>query len=265
MPESEVVLAHVRGALIVPRAEQAIAGVVFLGGSGPVDRDSTIGLRKPLRDLAWGLAARGIASLRFDKRTYLGDRDVRTVEEEVLADAREAIARLAREPGVDASKIFLVGHSLGGMLVPRLLATTPGIRGAVMLAAPSRPLHVVLIDQLTRYGGSPEMLRDAQSLAAAIEHGTLGEGMYLGAPRAYWLDLAAYDAAATLRTLDAPVVLFFAGADVQVTADDERGWRTGLPHADIRTFAALDHLFMHDGEHVDAAVIAAIANWIAQR
>ena len=45
--------------------------VVLVHGSGPHDRDEAIGPNRPFRDLAWGLAARGIATLRYDKRTYV--------------------------------------------------------------------------------------------------------------------------------------------------------------------------------------------------
>ena len=102
----------------------AFPGVVMVAGSGPQDRDEKVGPNKPLRDLAWGLTARGIASLRYDKRTLVHrDRLMAaaleiTVEEEVIADATAAVELLAGDQLIDAANVALVGHSLGATLAP---------------------------------------------------------------------------------------------------------------------------------------------------
>lgn len=76
--------------------------MVLVAGSGPSDRDESIGPNKPLRDLAYGLATRDIAVLRFDKRTYARPQDFadgeQTVDAEVTDDVLAALRGCARRP-----------------------------------------------------------------------------------------------------------------------------------------------------------------------
>jgi uncharacterized protein len=57
------------GTLSLPKGDGPFPAVILVHGSGPLDRDETIGPNKPFRDLAHGLASRGIAVLRYEKRT----------------------------------------------------------------------------------------------------------------------------------------------------------------------------------------------------
>jgi len=114
------------GVLTLPLTTSDAPVALLIAGSGPNDRDSTIGPNKPLRDIARGLAANGIASLRYDKRTkvYGMSLDVKTLtyKEEVVDDALAAIRALRREPRVNGKRIFLIGHSLGAHLAPTIAA-----------------------------------------------------------------------------------------------------------------------------------------------
>src|SRR5262249_25220215 len=126
--------------------------VVLLAGSGPQDRDETIGPNKALRDLAWGLAAQGVASLRYDKRTLVyGPRLEKakiTVKEEVVDDAVAAAALLRRQPTVDPKKVFLLGHSLGAVAGPQAAARDPELAGLILMAGNTRPLEDVILEQV---------------------------------------------------------------------------------------------------------------------
>lgn len=128
--EHEVQIAHGRwvlpGTLSTPHGDGPFAAVVLVHGSGPQDRDETIPPNKPFRDLAWGLASQGIAVLRYEKRTKAYAASLKsevntfTVKEEVIDDAVEAVACLRERPEIDARRIFVLGHSLGGFLAPRI-------------------------------------------------------------------------------------------------------------------------------------------------
>ena len=127
-------------------AEGPVPGVVLVHGSGANDRNEAIGGCYPFADLAHGLAQRGIASIRYDKRTYTygnsyteEEVNAMTAREEVLDDAQLAIEALAAQPGVDAERIVVVGHSLGGMLAPRIAQESGGkVAGIVSLAGTAR-------------------------------------------------------------------------------------------------------------------------------
>ena len=97
--------------------------MVLVHGSGPNDRDETIGPNKVFKDLAWGLASRGVTVLRYDKRTYayatkFDERAVKslTVQGEVIDDALAALQLLLNREEIDPQRVFLLGHSLGATL-----------------------------------------------------------------------------------------------------------------------------------------------------
>src|SRR5712692_10414563 len=112
--------------LSLPVGAVPFPAVVLVHGSGPNDRDETVGQLKPFRDLAWGLASRNVAVLRYEKRTkahagqMAAQRERLTVKEEVVDDALAAVARLCQVTTIDLQRIFVLGHSLVGTLIPRI-------------------------------------------------------------------------------------------------------------------------------------------------
>lgn len=111
------------GTLSLPNSPLPVPAVVLLAGSGPADRDATIGRNKMMKDLAWGLASQGIAVLRFDKVTYthrdaLADVTDFTVVDEYVTPAVAAIQLLRDHPSVDPALVFVLGHSQGGTVAP---------------------------------------------------------------------------------------------------------------------------------------------------
>src|SRR5205085_5456531 len=140
--------------LTIPKGDGPFPALVLVHGSGPHDRDETIGPNKPFRDLAEGLASRGVAVLRYDKRSLVSPLGIRTVNEEVVEDAKAAIELLSAEPRIDRRRIIVLGHSLGGTLAPRIAAEDPRTAGIVILAGAARPFEDLLVEQL-RYLTGP--------------------------------------------------------------------------------------------------------------
>ncbi len=142
------------GTLSLPRSGAPCSAVVLVHGSGPNDRDETLGPNKPFRDIAWGLASRGIAVLRYEKRTraHSGKLAGRladfTVQEETVDDALAAVALLRRMREIDPRRVFALGHSLGGTLLPRIGARDAAIAGFIILAGATRPLEDAILDQV---------------------------------------------------------------------------------------------------------------------
>ncbi|MFD4706735.1 alpha/beta hydrolase family protein [Gottfriedia sp. NPDC058432] len=143
------------GILTLPDSHtEKVPAVVFVHGSGALDKDETIGANKFFRDLADGLANQGIASLLYDKRTFaFGKQMVQelggklSVKEEVLEDAIMAVEMLKKDPRVDANRIFIIGHSLGGTLAPRIDAEGGDVAGLIILAGTPRTLEEVILNQ----------------------------------------------------------------------------------------------------------------------
>ncbi len=100
------------GVLTLPKNEGPVPVIVLVHGSGPNDRDETIGGSRPFRDLAWGLASRGIAVLRYDKRTKVHGASLPAdigLGEEVVLDALSALDVARNRPEVDSNRVFLLG------------------------------------------------------------------------------------------------------------------------------------------------------------
>jgi uncharacterized protein len=286
------------GTLSLPRQGGPAPGVVLLPGSGPNDRDETIGRNKPLKDLAWGLASAGVAVLRFDKVTYAHPEQAAaktgfTLTDEYVPDAVAAIRLLAQHPGVDGGRVFVAGHSLGGTVAPRVAAAEPPVAGLVIMAGGTQPLHWSAVRQL-RYlasleGASAEASRPAIEVmtrqAELIDGPDLTEAtpaseLPFGVPAPYWLDLRGYDPAAAAAALGKPVLIVQGGRDYQVTvADDLPTWQAALggrPDVTIRVFEADNHLFFpgsgpsspaeyEPAQHMDPEVITCVADWITDR
>ena len=260
---------HLEGSLTLPaRAEgQRVPAVVIVHGSGPMSRDGLMhgqlglgfGFELPVyKQLAEALTARGYAVYRYDKRSCTGwsgckddDSDrlpygimaTELLTGELVRDAEAALDRLAAHPDIDRERMFYVGHSEGGELVPLLLAQRPGVRAGVMLAPPFHTMGVVLQQQSERVrwafnaAGEPERAeiegRALAEAALALRH--IEQGTHLGAPVlgqpaglwASWIELALRipDIA---RALDRPLLVLGGTYDYNVAPSEVESWGVWL-------------------------------------
>ena len=165
-------------------------------GSGPNDRDETIGENKPFRDIAEGLASRGIAVLRYDKRTRVyGNRGIQTVADEVVNDACLAVRFAQSQPDIDAARVFLLGHSLGGYLMPRMVEQCENLAGAIIAAGSVRNLMDLARDQVV----SQNPLGDPKPVLERIQK---------SAPGSYWDDLESYQPGIIAARQHGPLLIF---------------------------------------------------------
>jgi dienelactone hydrolase len=270
------------GILTIPLGHGPFPAVVLLAGSGPEDRDETIGANHVFKDLAEGLSSRGIVVLRYDKRTYayrnLDPRKI-TVEQEIIEDGVGAVALLRARREVAGDRIFVVGHSLGAQMAPEVAKKGWPVAGIVLLAPVGRKLPEVIVEQMRALGkASPGELDFVERQAREItQHKAPPTQEFFGAPASYYYDLDARDEVALARGLDVPILILHGGRDYQVIDEDIRVWQDGLKgdaKVTVDTFPALNHLFIA-GEgppgpaeyntpgHVDKAVIGTIASFVA--
>jgi uncharacterized protein len=279
--------------LTVPAGAGPFPAVVLVHGSGPGDRDTTIGPNKPFKDLALGLAARGIAVLRYDKRSRVHGRRMAalpsmTVKDEVIDDVAEALEVLRAQSKIDGSRLFVIGHSLGGMLVPRIVAANPSLAGAIVMAGAARPIEDAIVRQ-ARYlaaadgavtsdeqAGIDAAARMASEIKALTSADAAAGRLVLNAPPSYWLDLRGYDPPAAAAAQKVPLLVLQGERDYQVTMEEFAAWQGALAaRRDVtsKSYPALNHLFLpgagkslppeyDTASHVDEQVIVDIARWI---
>jgi len=274
----------VPGTLTLPLTKSRV-GAVLLPGGGPFDRDETSGPNKPLKDLAWGLATAGVAVLRFDKITHtrldVMNEPGFTMYDEYVPHTIAGIQALRDH----VDQVFVIGHSMGGKVAPRIAAEEPTVAGIVIMAGDTQPMHHAAV-RVMRYlattnpeavpAGTVEQFErqavvvDSPDLSADTPAADLPFGM----PGAYWLDLRDYDPVTTAAKLDVPILVLQGGRDYQVTvADDLPAWRNGLADATVKVIEADNHLFFRGtgpstpadyatAQHVDPEVLTTMLDWL---
>ncbi len=273
--------------LTVPYGAGPFPAVLLVHGSGPNDRDETYGPNKPFKDLAWGLASKGIVVLRYEKRTLQYPDEIAglenfTVQDETIADAVAGVNFLVASSLVDPFKIFVLGHSLGGMLAPRIALQNDHITGLVIMAGPTRHLEDLILEQsryLANLSGLNQSVEIAEfeRLVMQVKNLDMNQSEdVLGAPKSYWADLATYNPVATAQLLDVPLFILQGERDYQVTLTDFAQWNETFyesPSVTLQTYPSLNHFFIAgtgvptnaeyliEG-HVAEEVISDIASWI---
>ncbi len=258
---------NLKGLLTLPaKASDPLPAVVLVHGSGPSDRDETVRGTKLFRDLAHSLAQQGIASARYDKRTYAGfeisqeEEKTFTVKEETIDDAVAAALLLRTDPRIDPERIYLIGHSMGAMLAPRIAKENPGLfAGIILLSGTPKTLADIVLSQnqavvdalppLQKIAVSVQMtvLRQSwQNVLNSTEEEVKGKTIF-EAPAYYFWEMAQHDTASILKSLDIPALIINGGSDFQVIdADGIDAWRAlDLPESvQLSYYPELNHLLM---------------------
>ncbi len=251
--------------LTLPEGEGPFPAVILLQDAGPSDRNEQIGPNLPFYDLANQLSQKGIAVLRYDKRTYTYANEMlaledMTIVDELLFDAIAAYQQLSAISKIDSQQIYVLGHGFSGMLLPMLHDYLPNAAGYIMLTAPARPAYETLYDQVAYIlsldttataENKADILEEVQQTAQNIQNltpeSTLSSDELLGAPVSYWLSLAEYQPLQAVQSIQKPLLLLYGGRDYQVTADDLSLWQQALahsPNAAFKVYSNLNHLLM---------------------
>ena len=286
-----------KGILALPDGEGKFPAVVFVHGSGASNMDEKVGKLTPFKDLAEGLAAQGVASIRYDKRSFAHGmkmmKEELTVRQETIEDAILAADLLRRDSRIDPEKIFIVGHSMGAMLAPRIDAEGGNFAGLVMMAGTLRTMEDVLFYQLREIGeGSDPLTRWILKGQIRKYEKQLGD-IYeisdeearkrkfgLGANVYYFKEMGVHPAKGYLEKTRKPMLIMQGGSDLQVKAElDFAGYQKLLGDRDnvsFKLYEGLNHCFVPavcdslakmkkefaKERHIPAEVIADLANWV---
>lgn len=251
------------GTLTLPLKQINVPVVILVQGSGPNDRDETIGPNKPFRDIAWGLAEQGIAVIRYDKRTkvyganFVPKGRVADYDTEVVDDAVAAVTYAKTLPEINKERIYVLGHSLGGTLVPRIASHADGVAGVIIVAGLARALEDAVVEQVTNLSALSDSSAVAKEKVLEIRKeadnvkriGTVGfDGKILALlnlPVSYWKFANEYKPVNVASKLTLPILILQGERDYQVTMEDFSLWRTGLRHNKnvfFKSYSKLNHL-----------------------
>jgi dienelactone hydrolase len=271
------------GTLTYPTGKTGSPAVVLVPDSGPSDRDATVIGTKVFRDLAEGLSSRGIAVLRYEKRTRQYATKISstsyTIDDETVHDAAEAAALARTEPEVDPKRVFILGFGVGGFIAPRIAGDDGKLAGLILLGAPEHSLEDWIMETAGSLNLTPKRLDEVKQHVAKVkklEAGDTDLAPLMGFPVAYWLDLKGYDPAGEAKKLGAPMLILQGGRDFQVAPVEFDAWKTAMAGSNgvtLKSYPALNHLFVagtgksteeeyRKPGHVAAEVIDDIAKFV---
>ncbi|WP_240539908.1 alpha/beta hydrolase [Salinarimonas soli] len=225
--------APLHGTLTLPDAPSGeTPGVLIVAGSGPVDRDGNLpGMRNDsLKQLAHGLAQRGIASLRVDKRGIGMSREAAPREEDLrfgtyVEDAARWAHRLRAEPGI--GRVALIGHSEGALVVTMAAKTAGDVVGLVLVAGAGQAAGRLIRQQLAAAGLPPALREAADRALSELEVGRMVPdaprelaALFRPSVQPYMASWVGLDPAAELAATGGPALVIQGTTDLQVSPDD---------------------------------------------
>ncbi|HWT05439.1 MAG TPA: alpha/beta fold hydrolase [Xanthomonadales bacterium] len=272
------------GTLTVPdRGRAPFGAVVFVHGSGPMDRDETIGPNPFFLQLSNALSNAGFAVLRYDKRGVAksGGRNTSGARGELLDDVKAAYRFARAQHEIDPKHVYLLGHSEGGELVPTVAAQERAVAGIILMAPPSLPLWQVSMRQvLASVTPDKRAAMEKEELAAldTMRHST-------AAKDAWYRSSMDVDPAVDIARVRSPILILQGEGDAQVSPQDlprlAKAARAANRDVTVRTFPNDNHLFeaiVSDGPQtpqaavqqyltvparIDARVLDTLSAWMA--
>ena len=286
------------GRLSIPKSKTPMPVVIIVPGSGGIDKDCSIGPNKIYKDLAWGLASKGIAAFRYDKKTHhylnklleddsLG-KEPFTVENEYLQDLEEIISAIAARKEINPNQIYIIGHSQGGYLIPMLNKKFKNIAGYISMAGTLREIPSLAIEQIEYINGSQKLAsKDSGAMADLKEkmqnstrariHSMTSNAQVMGPYTVdYWKYLAAYHPEELALKINKPLYVLQGERDYQVKMLDFDIWKKTMQNkkqVSFKSYPTLNHLFI-DGKgpsmpkeytqagNMSEEVVNDIVNWL---
>ncbi|MDQ6612505.1 MAG: alpha/beta hydrolase [Gemmatimonadota bacterium] len=283
--------------ITLPVGHGPFPGVVLVhNGTGEGDRDETTGENRPFRDIAWGLAQRGIVVLRYEKRTRVEPSWFAhagfTVFDETVQDAVAAARLLRKQIELNPKRIFVAGHGLGGIVAPRIAKTEGDLAGIILLAGASQ---VHLADQMEQQLNYRVTMAGADSFKVRLQLAPVRPNIarirnlvaadsfdiqpmpgLRGTSPKYWIDLNSPDPATVLRGLKLPVLALQGMRDFEMPPDMLNGWLLAVgprKNLTVKRYPFLNDIFAASDslsgprdyariKAVDAGVLDDMAEWI---
>lgn len=240
------------GTLLVPHTATPMPVLLLVSGSGPTDRDGNGPGITPasLRQLAESLAARGIATLRFDKRVVGGSLSAMLPEAQLSFELlAEDVAAWLRFLAADRrfSPVIVAGHSEGALLGLLAMRDAPAA-GYVSIAGPARPADEVLHDQLAKQLPAA-MLAESDSIMARLQRGEKVDSvppmlasLFRPSVQPYLMSWFKHSARDELARLSKPCLVVQGSHDLQVEPMEADLLARANPRCRVARIAGMNHV-----------------------
>lgn len=281
------------GVLTLPKEGDDFPIVIIVGGSGPTDKDGTIGANKVYRNISLQLANQGIATYRYDKRTYSYGTEISknvnfTIFDEYITDIISATKLMTDLKEIDRDNVYILGHSLGGHVIP-LISENVDVNGYIIMAGSVSRLEELITKQYDYLFNLDGQISDDEQKILNDHYAGLeklsnlddirDDVIIIGAYKAYWESLRNYSPLESAKTIDSSVLVLQGKRDYQVTMDEYELWYNEFSNYEnwsFKTYENLNHLMIAgagipspeeysiEGD-IDEKVIKDITNWITNK
>lgn len=248
---------ELNGIITMPAdAENEVPACILVHDAGPLDMNASVGASRFFEHLAQELADMGIASIRYDKRTFVyGESEDMTVYDEVVADAVAAAALLAEDEKINADAIYVIGHGFGALVAPYIASETNGMVSGMILIGSRPESYARQLFNTTDLSGLSEdeekSLNDCISNLRKKTEEEVRNMELFGKNGYYFWELEQHNHVSLIVDLELPTYIV-QGRNDHVVSEKEgwRAWQEELKNygmfVDYQSFRGLNHMLAND-------------------
>lgn len=264
---------------------EKVPACVLVHDVGPMDQNASVGATRFFEHLAQELADMGIASIRYDKRTFTyGETADMTVYDEVVADAVAAAKLLSENESVNSDVIFVIGHGFGALVTPYIAQESQGlVDGMILIGSRPESYAMQLLETADLSDLSREETGDLRDFVRNLRRKTEEEARSMelfGRNAYYFWDMEQHNHVNLIMNLELPTYIVQGRNDGVVT--ENQGWRAWAEElknygefVDYQTYRGLNHMLANDlsldengkpqyaiDAGIDVTAVRDLAGWI---
>ena len=240
---------NIYGSIVEPKSRSNSNLVIFIGGSGPIDRDGNQSFMKcdMFKKLAYSLSEKGISSFRYDKRVVTqirkGKLDKKITFDDFVSDA---IAIIDFFESKDNS-IVIAGHSQGSLV--GLLSIKEGVSGFISLSGAGRTIDMVIEDQISKT--APMLLEDTKNIFKILRSGKITEDFPLPLYSLFNIEIQPfmiswmqYDPKKIIAKIPIPSLIINGDSDLQVDEKEAKLLYNSAQNSEILIVKNMNHVLV---------------------
>ena len=240
---------NIYGSIVEPKSRSNSSLVIFIGGSGPIDRDGNQSFMKcdMFKKLAYSLSKKGISSFRYDKRVVTqirkGKLDKKITFNDFVSDAIAIIDFFESK----YNSIVIAGHSQGSLV--GLLSIKEGVSGFISLSGAGRTIDMVIEDQISKT--APMLLEDTKNIFKILRSGKITEDFPLPLYSLFNIEIQPfmiswmqYDPKKIIAKIPIPSLIINGDNDLQVDEEEAKLLYNSAQNSKILIVKKMNHVLV---------------------